>query len=885
MPEPSLPTQLGSSAFGLQTTSPLPTPPSSKSVIPTRCFPSPTSVADVANSQPISIPNRKQPPPHNLALSPPSSQSVALPTAPPSNSNSTITAITTTTSTIPSNSTSPLYSDHLESVTGSVASLSEPDSSTRQSRPSAQSSPAQVVSQFSDAPTSAALHSQSNAIPSPPLSDHDAASSSEASAHSDYPSSTYVSPPRSSGQLPFYFPHLANPQPSTTLLPVSKTQFIEALQAFTKQFPPNQSISDPPSFVASFRRLLDHLDALAEQLLLKHTNALFQALSTPPALDNLLFLLSDISATSEQAEKDVRKAYRYPHLITAILANGNMVIRDAFIAQDDLVHHLLSFLDGDVPLHPPASELSSSNPAPLSFAKENNIIVVNVVQILVSYLDTDPEPLLLSIEKRPSFLPALVKMLHIGAVPKLFVSLIPETSVHQLTTIDHAKVSFHTSLTSALNALANASIFHRLGDAFIRAAQTIFSYSDVNRDSQEYHRASQVAHNITDVYDGLVAKFIRAIRINPSLPACQYLNVYANPSTADTLAQILRAATHLFRETGFQHSSILSAALSLTLRLLRILQYDMELRVASVIGPPPPLTTEALEACLRPVLRALMSLLIDLVGSKDSQHSTVRLHIVDVFVEINRVGSPETVAFIHRLRFGEVLLKLVIVYSHNSLLHHVACRAVEDALVSRSATRDTAYHWLVRSALPRKIMTAWYRTSGTERWRSPKDAQEAPFLSALVHMASCIHHWIAMENEKGHEIGLLPQAEIEEFQSFWAENMAVILANEIPLGGAKPRRRGARGGSMGMSLGLGGSSGRLMRWSGAVKNVGSNSSDGFDANLGAHLVRSDSAHRFGFVEPVSSLRSRFDDVFVEGEDDFGECGSVASLFDIGDGVG
>lgn len=666
------------------------------------------------------------------------------------------------------------------------------------------------------------------------------------------------------------------------------------MSSFTTTYPPGLPVPDLPAFVASLRRLLDHLDALAETLPLKQTTNLFQALSTLPALQNLLFLLSDISATSEQADKDARKAYRYPHLVSAILANGNMVIRDAFIADPHLIHHLLSFLDSDLPLHPSLSQLPSpptTSPSPLTFARNNTVIVVNVVNILVSYLDTSPDVLLAIFETRPTWVPALVNLLYIGAVPDLFISIIPETSVHQLSTSSQPNVAFHSSLTSALNTLANASVFHLLADAFIRAAQTIFSQSDVKPTSYASQHAHQFAYNITDVYDALMIKLIRPIRINPNFPACKYLNVYSNPSTAATVVQILRAATHLFMETAFEQSSLLSAALTLTLRLLRILQHDRDLRVPSVVGPPPPLTTDGLEVQLQPALRDLISLLIDLIVSGDQVHSSVRLHIVDVFVECSRIGSSEMLDFIHSLRFGEVAFKMILMYPRNSLLHHSVCRGVEDALISRTATPETAHHWIVRSNLARKIMITWRKENGSERWGSVRAAQDSPFLSAIVHMACCIHHWLAMEIANGTRRELVMGADLErEFTKFWNESMSAIVGDETPLGGCKPRRRnGTRGaGGMGMSFGLGGGGGRMMRWAGATRNIGSTGFEPSASQFGhaeAHLVRSESAHRFGFVEPDSSLRSRFDDVFVEGEDDFGEGGSVASLFDVGDGVG
>lgn len=632
------------------------------------------------------------------------------------------------------------------------------------------------------------------------------------------------------------------------------------------------------------RTLLDHLDALVESLSLRVTNDLFDALSHPKCLSMLLFLLADISARSTPVIQDVRKSYRYPYLVTNILANGSMGIRDVFIASEPLVAHLLSFLDGNVVLSAPSSTDQPDNLLPL--ACENPIIVGNVVQILVSYLETSPDALLNMLDKRPSFLPSLVNLLSIGSAPKLLVAIVPDRCVDDVASMDHCNVSFDAPLTKAVTVLANGTIFHNLANAFVLATQTIYSRISnpvEAHDAQEQSYVEQLSYNVIQVYSALVRKLLRAVRINTTMPACQYLNVFATSTTASTISEILRAGIELFRETKGKEVSTLDSALSLIIDLFRYVEQDRERRVASVTGQPPALDTSALEAELKPFLRALMFVLIDVVYT-GQQHASIRLRILEVFVECTRVCSNDMLSFVSELRFASVALKVMLLNPKNSVMQHVVCRGVETALISNVSCAILVHHWLIRAKLIEKVITTWENECGDQKWGCPRDAQQAPFLSALVHIACCIQHYLAIqaENPSGDGWPQVGAAELKAFEWFCTKSLSPILAEEVLLCGPKPRRRLVRGtGNIGRSFGvLGSTSGGLLRRSGTGSAL---------ASGGAHLVRSPSAHRFGYVPPVSSLRSRFDEVFVEGGDEeFGAgsgCSSLVSVFDLGDALG
>lgn len=604
---------------------------------------------------------------------------------------------------------------------------------------------------------------------------------------------------------------------------------------------------------------------------------------------------------------DVRKSYRYPYLAANILANGPGSIRNSFFSSSVLVTHLLSFLDGNVVLSTacsqPNSETSSSNSATNGhavsspqkiFARENPIIIGNVVQILVSYLETSPEPLLEAIRNRPTFIPSIVNLLDVGSVPKLLTSLILDRCVEDVCAMDLGNISFDRPMSYGLTVLSDANIFHLLSSAFAYATQNIFSLFErdsENNHAQELFKAEEVSYNILEVYSVLVKKTIRAVRVQPMSACCSRLHVFANPSVAGTISHILRAGIELFLNTGGEQVSTLNVALGLVIDVLKIVEEDRERRVASVSGQPAPLNTSALEEELEPVLMSLMDVLIDIANS-GPRHGQIRLRILELFVECQRVCSEQIVHTLDHVRFGKVAVKLMLLHRKNSLMQHVLCRAVEAALIS-SKSEVFARHWLLKTKLVQKIMRTWHSEKGSEKWGRPAQAQEAPFLSALVQMACCVEHWMAMRRE-GASNGtrgmngdgvreFLPEDVIGEFEMFCLSSLHPILeAEKAVLGGPPPRRRatGGPGNTLGRSFGsFGTTSGAKLR---------RNSSSGGYGQNRAHLVRSASAHRFGYVEPRPTGRSRLDNMFMEDDLNDGDMGgfgtrsgatSFASIFD------
>lgn len=666
---------------------------------------------------------------------------------------------------------------------------------------------------------------------------------------------------------------------------VTKAQFTRVLDEFTNHQPSNAS-APLAVLVARIRHLLDHLDALAEQLSLRVTNTLFDALSNPNCLSALVFLLSDVSARSSPVVTDVRKSFRYPYLVANILANGTMSFREVFIASKSHVAHLLSFLDGCVALSgtdPVADYQEASTP---TFAYDNPVIIGNVVQILVSYLETNPEALLPEIRDRPATIPSLVKLLYVGSVPKLLNSLIPDRCVDDLTSLDPGRVSFEAPMMYALGILAGSAIFQLLADAFVHATQTIYSaLCDQNADHErELHSAEQLSYNVIAVFGTLFNKTVRALRLQPNAEQYRNLRIFSGDIADYTLKRIVQAGIELFQQSGTEYKGQLHLGLGLAIDVLKYVAQDQERRVASVSGQPPPLDVGGFEQNAEPFLRQLMEVLMDVARSP--KHGQTRLLILELFVEVQRVCSDVVVAYFDRMQFGSVAFQMMVIHPHNSLLHHVVCQGVESALVSDACGVRFAQHWLQRCRLVEKIMREWRGKDGDAHWSTPTGATDRPYLSALIHMACCVEHWAAMTRDGGEDpLRLVSVDVMREFESFCEDVVHKVMEEENQvLGGPKPRRRPGRvgGGSFGRSFGsFGMISGAMLR-RGGTGTLGGR----------AHLVRSPSAHRFGYVPPANTSRSRLDDVFAEngggrGSDAFAGLSrsgatSFANVFDMED---
>lgn len=639
--------------------------------------------------------------------------------------------------------------------------------------------------------------------------------------------------------------------------------------------------------VTRVRHLLDHLDALSEQLSLRVTNTLFDALSHPNCLSVLIFLLSDVSAGSSPTVTDVRKSFRYPYLVANILANGTMSFREIFIASKSHVAHLLSFLDGHVVLSGASCDAVNQEEASApTLARDNPIVIGNVVQILVSYLETNPESLLPEIRDRPTLMLSLVKLLYVGSVPKLLNSLIPDRCVDDLTSSDPGRVSYDAPMMCALGILADSAIFHLLAEAFVDATQTIYSAlcDEGTNNKQELHTAEQLSYNVTAVFEVLFNKTVRAVRLQPNAEQYRNLRIFSGDVADYTFKRIVQAGIELFQQSGTEYKGQLHLALGLAVDVLKYVTLDQERRVASVGGQPLPLDVDGFEQNAELFLRQLMELLMDVARSP--KHGQARLLILELFVEVQRVCSNVVMAYFDRMQFGSVAFQMMVIHPRNSLLHHVVCQGVESALVSGTCGERFAQHWLQRCRLVEKIMREWRGKEGELYWSTPTGATNRPYLSALIHMACCVEHWVAMARDSGEDpLQFVSTDVMMEFESFCNDVVHKVMEEENQmLGGPKPRRRPGRGagGSFGRSFGSFGTTSGAM-----LKRGGSGTFGGR-----AHLVRSPSAHRFGYVPPANISRSRLDDVFAEngwgrGSDAFAGLGrsgatSFANIFDMED---
>lgn len=632
------------------------------------------------------------------------------------------------------------------------------------------------------------------------------------------------------------------------------------------------------------RKLVDMLDALTDRLPLRVNEKLFTALTKPQILQALTVVLQDVSVQSTPyANIDVLRQYRYPYVVGNILSVSKLA--DAFLASPPLLDNVLELLDA--PAEAPAS---------------HPVVVAHVVNVLVAYLEYNPEALLDRLAARPSFLPAVVRQLHFGAVTELMTSLISSRCVEAVLNMDLAAVCFEESLEQALRLLANTQCFHLLAMAYAEAAEKavralserpVHSAERSTPDTDEangaleskcascpsedpLHSAEQHTYNISEVFLTLVERTVRVVRVDTRSLECTYLNVFANPTTSKTLGHILDAGVAAYEKTQGRVVNPLLTAITLVTRILKTVEWDRSKRVASVAGQPPPVCVSALseEVAGRLTELTLIATGRFLGDRKVPVSARIRMHILELFATCQRVCPPQIFSVLDRLRYGEVAFKLLLIHDRNSMVHGTVIRAVESALLSDSASLESRRHWLVNSRLVDKILRTWRKERGSEKWKTPKDAQETPLLSAIVHMACCVQHWIAFchartsPGERGVARALIGDTAIDAFNDFCNDCLQSIVSEEKrPLGGDRPQRsrpaalRGVLRGSLSMSDATCGDSLRRSRsWSEDVATTWSSSENG------VHLVRSLSAHRFGYVEPSTPrTRSRIADIFDSDE--------------------
>ncbi len=641
--------------------------------------------------------------------------------------------------------------------------------------------------------------------------------------------------------------------------PISASEFGQCLNGFIDL---KVALLDKNEMYTHIRCLLDLLDYLTDKMPLALSERLFSALAEPPILMTLVDLIQDTSVKArERTTFEAKNEFRYPYIVASILASPKLA--DACLSHPPFLDKLLSIFE-ERPAHP--------------------IVVTHVVAVLNTYLEYNPSPLLERFVCATRLMSDLTRHLHLAPVVELLGALFPSRLVETAYTMDPASVSFDEALQKALLFLANSQCFHMLAQSFREASsKAVDAYAiseqvgiaseqigdEVMEEPVEeenvrraLYDAEQTAHNAVEAYRTLVQRTVRIVRIDTRSDMCAYLNTFSGVA-AQTLGDMLDAGIKSYENSGGDVVQFLIVAVELASDVLKAAESDDAKRVASVVGQPPSLRTDA-------VTKEIMERLPDLtlVATKRTpdlnRAARMRMHVLELIGTCQRVCGDDVFVILDKLRYGEVALKMITMHASNSMLHGTVTKAVEAAILTDKATNSSRHHWLVRSRLPEKLIKAWRKERGAELYGLPDGGGiRAPLLSAMAHIACVIHHWIAVSHantqpgEKTAARALLGDSVADSFTGFFADQLAgVVEAERAPLGGEKPSRpRLPRG------IGLRPSSTFSNSWTSSRCRV--------------HLVRSPSAHRFGYCEPKAAPpRNRFADLFdadidADNDNDFG----------------
>lgn len=645
------------------------------------------------------------------------------------------------------------------------------------------------------------------------------------------------------------------------LRPISSAELSDALHSFTALKLCHLADNEVCDHV---RRLLNLLDVLKDKIPLPLNERLFTALAEPKILMALVGLMEDTSVLSAPRQTfEALNRFRYPYVVGNILAGPKLA--DACLAYPAMLDKILDILD-----------------VPQGKSKPHPVVFAHTVNVLVTYLEYSPEPLLSRLEARPAFLTSVVGQLHLSPVVELLSSLLHDRCVDAVGNMDPGAATFEPALEMGLQVLAKAQCFHLLSEAFSQSGErAVKSYSGDNMSASSgssscddrgngLHVAEQVAYNCAESFKNIIELTVRMVRIDKRSLACIYLNVFNNPSTSKTVGHMLSTGIDVYSKTQGQCDVFLITAMSMVTEILRMAEADSVKRVASVAGQPDPLMLESItsEVCARLTDLVLIATGRFLGDTPVDVSARIRMHVIELMGTCQRMCSPEIFEKLDKLRFGEVAFKMMLLHRRNSMVHATVVSAVESALLSDRASFLSRRHWLVNSQLTKNIVKTWKKESGCERWSDAEEINQTPFLSTILHLACCVHHWIAcchansIPGDRGVARELIGDNRMDIFTRFFSDTMQGIIAGESgTLGGERPRRTARHVRSTSMTLGS-------LRRTVSVAEESSNSWS--NSSTGVHLVRSMSAHRFGYSEPaVPKAKSNFADIFDGFEEDNG----------------
>lgn len=595
--------------------------------------------------------------------------------------------------------------------------------------------------------------------------------------------------------------------------------------------------------------------------------------------DGAVTVASPTALLRAKQEYDARGSYTYPFLVARILAYGSQDLRHSVLSSPDVMRRISSILCD-----------ASVDPA----------LAAHVVPVLDSFMEFSPIPVLQSFADTANFMDYAILNLHISQVASLFAAIVPAPG-SPTDILASSVVAPH--LAGALRILTTTGAFPRLVETFEKSNRKIarvLSVQNADDSSLPYDDIKRV-ENIAECVACMMTKLTPVLRVHQAaaidtvrilgrgqslsssldllraarpdivkaigqldssrtlsdeqmrdfLLDCAALDIFENSAATGYLASMFDSAWYMFMESNYRCSAPLYAVVDCVVKLLDALRTHRSQRLHSLTEQPPPLRSAAFEDFAISRLHHLVQVLVH-TAKMEHGIAACRIRIFDYFVAAQRTCNSEKLyEVLTNINFSEVALKFLRLRKRNSVLHSIVASSVETALLSDNATDASRAHWLCQARLIDEVQAGWVNEGGWSVWSDPKSIQERPYLSAVVHMACCILHLRNMDEQCIAR--LVGNQKLLEFDDFCNDTIAKILASETRvLGGAHPpRRKKDRSFHQTSSSPFDTSSSSLRR---------SNSLSSFSSTASSRparsLVKSPSAHRFGYVEPAASESKR-----------------------------
>lgn len=586
---------------------------------------------------------------------------------------------------------------------------------------------------------------------------------------------------------------------------------------------------------------------------------------------HMVSVASPTALLRAKQEYDARRSYTYPFLVARILAYGSQDLR-------------LSVLSSPTAIPRTTALLCDKHVDPL--------VAGHVVTVLESFLEFSPLPVLQCFADVPHFVECLVSNLHLSPVASLLVSIIPPPSNPQGLSFTNA-VTPH--LACALRVLSTSRVLSLLAEAFIGSARNVMRGAHGDVGSELWYDDTKRVENAAEAIANLMSRLTPVLRIHQNAAIevvgafgagvdlsaserlvtlassdlsaalhemstekslsgeqlrnfrldCAAVDIFENRTACQALESMFHCSFQVLQESNYQCAEPLHAVVDCNVKLLNTLHACRTQRLHCLAQETPPLRSSAFESQVLSLFHPLINVLVE-TAEVDRGFAACRIKIFDLFVAAQRACKPEPLyAMMEEVRFAEVSLKFLRLRKRNSLLHSIIASSVETALLSDEATETSRALWLRQARLVDRIVATWTAEGGMSVWTDSFASQQVPYLSSIIHMACCVQHLRVMDEKC--LVDLVCQDTLNAFDAFCDGPLKAILQIETKrLGGAHPPRRRKDRALHPTSSSPFESSPSSLRRTSSLTSFPSSTVQ----RSARSLVRSPSAHRFGYVQPV-----------------------------------